>query len=66
MSKNIAIYKATLDSDMFDLTSVETSGYFDSGTKRVIFNAGNTPALRLINRGDSGSVVFISYFQFCT
>ncbi len=52
------IVKATLDSDMFDLTSVETSGYFDSGTKRVIFNAGNTPALRLINRGDSGSVVF--------
>jgi len=52
------IIKATLDGEMFDLGSVQTSGYFDSGTKRVIFNAGNTEALRLINRGDGGSVTF--------
>jgi hypothetical protein len=52
------IIKATLDSDMFDLSSVQSSGYYDSGTRRVIFNAGNTEALRLVNRGDGGSVSF--------
>ncbi len=52
------IIKETLDGEMFDLSSVQTSGYFDSGTRRVIFNAGNTEALRLVNRGDGGSVSF--------
>ncbi len=53
-----AIIKVSLDGEMFDLSSVQTDGYFDSGTKRIIFNAGNTEALRLINRGEGDSVEF--------
>ncbi|HRY77028.1 MAG TPA: hypothetical protein P5524_02640 [Candidatus Paceibacterota bacterium] len=52
------IIKAKLNSDLFDLSSTNTSGYFDSSYKQIIWNAGNTPALRLINRGESGSVSF--------
>ncbi len=52
------IIKAKLDSNLFDLTWASSSGYFDSSYKQIIWNAGNTPALRLINRGDSGSVSF--------
>lgn len=52
------IIKAKLNSDLFDLSWVSTNGYFDSSYKQIIWNAGNTPALRLINRGESGSVDF--------
>ena len=52
------IIKAKLDSALFDLTWASTNGYFDSSYKQIIWNAGNTPALRLINRGESGSVTF--------
>lgn len=52
------IIKTSLDGEMFDLSSIKTEGYFDSGTKRVIWNAGNTPELRLIDRGNSGEVSF--------
>jgi hypothetical protein len=53
-----AIIKVSLEGEMFDLSSVKTTGYFDSGTKRVIWNAGNTEELRLINRGQGGIVKF--------
>jgi len=52
------IIKVKLDGDLFDLTSVASNGYFDSASKQIIWNAGNTPELRLINRGASGSVTF--------
>lgn len=52
------IIKAKLNSDLFDFSWASTNGYFDSSYKQVIWNAGNTPALRLINRGESGSVTF--------
>ena len=53
-----AIIKVKLDSALIDLTSIMSNGYFDSASKQIIWNAGNTPELRLINRGTSGSVTF--------
>jgi len=52
------IIKAKIQSDLFDLSWVETNGYFDSASRQIIWNAGNTPELRLVNRGVSGSVSF--------
>lgn len=52
------IIKLSLEGEMFDLSSIDTKGYLDSGTRRVIWNAGNTPELRLINKGGQGEVSF--------
>lgn len=55
------IIKAELDGAMFNYQSVMTNGYFDSLKKQIIWNAGNTPGLKLVDRGKGGSVTFKIY-----
>lgn len=52
------IIKAELEGAMFNYQSVMTNGYFDSLKKQIIWNAGNTPDLKLVDRGKGGSVTF--------
>ena len=52
------IIKTEITGSMFNLSSVFTNGYFDSLKKQIIWNAGNTPQLKLLNKGDGGSVSF--------
>ena len=55
------VIKANLEGQMFNLSSLLTNGYFDSLKKQIIWNAGNTPQLKLLNKGDKGSVSFKIY-----
>ncbi|MCX8016043.1 MAG: hypothetical protein N2692_01955 [Patescibacteria group bacterium] len=52
------IIKAELEGAMFNYQSIATNGYFDSLKKQIIWNAGNTPGLKLLDRGKGGSVTF--------
>lgn len=52
------ILKVKLNSDLFDLNSVQSSGYHDSLNGQIVWNAGNNEDLRLIQKGESGSVSF--------
>lgn len=53
-----AVIKIKLTGEMFDFASLKTSGFFDSRTNTVVWNAANTPALSLIEPGGGGSVEF--------
>lgn len=55
------VIKADLEGQMFNLASLSTNGYFDSLKKEIIWNGGNTPQLKLLNKGDKGSVNFKIY-----
>jgi len=52
------IIKADLEGSMFNYQSLLTNGYFDYLKKEIIWNGGNTPELKLIEKGKSGSVSF--------
>ncbi len=49
---------ATLTGRMFDFTSLQTQGAFDSRNDTVTWYAANTPALASLAPGQSGSVTF--------
>lgn len=55
--QNLAV-KATLVGAMFDLTSLQSNGSFNSITDTVSWNGANTPALLTLAPGQSGSVNF--------
>ncbi len=52
------IISAQIDGDLFDLYSIVTNGYFDPTKKSIIWNGGNTPALKLVGSQESGQVSF--------
>jgi len=50
---------AKLDGDMYDLSSLDTrGGFFDAGTKTILWNAGAVPAFQALGPGRSGQVQF--------
>jgi uncharacterized repeat protein (TIGR01451 family) len=55
-----AIVKVKLEGTIFDLSSieVENGGWYDSNNKEIVWQAGNVPALALINPGDNGKLSF--------
>jgi len=55
------IIRADLEGAMFNYQSLSTNGYFDSLKKEIIWNGGNTPELKLVDKGKSGSVSFKIY-----
>lgn len=52
------IIKAKLVGDMYDLTSVDSQGYFDSMNQQIVWNAGNASDLKILDKNASGSVSF--------
>lgn len=58
MALNDVIIKAELEGQMFNLTDISTDGYFDSLKNQIIWNGGNVKNLKLLNKGDKGSVNF--------
>ena len=50
--------KATLTGAMFDFTSLQSAGYFDSRSNTITWYAANTPALSSLAPRESGSVTF--------
>jgi len=55
---NDAVIKAKLNGELFDIKELKTSGFFDSRNNTVIWNAANTPDLRLIAPESEGMVEF--------
>ena len=53
-----AVISATLTGRMFDLTSLQTKGSFDSQNDTITWYAATTPSLASIAPGQSGSVSF--------
>jgi uncharacterized repeat protein (TIGR01451 family) len=49
---------ANLVGQMFDFTSLQTSGAFSSRSDTITWSAANTPALASVAPGESGSVTF--------
>ncbi|PJE51150.1 MAG: hypothetical protein COV29_02660 [Candidatus Yanofskybacteria bacterium CG10_big_fil_rev_8_21_14_0_10_36_16] len=49
---------AKLDGEMFDLTSVESDGFFDSRLNTVYWNASVVPQLGVLRANQTGSVKF--------
>lgn len=52
------IIKAQLVGEMFDIKSLRTSAFFNSKDNTIMWNTANTPQLRTLNPGDSGTVDF--------
>jgi len=52
------VIKAKLIGELFDISSLSTDAYFSSLNNTLTWNAANTPALRLLNPNDKGSVEF--------
>lgn len=55
---NDVVIQAKLTGAMFDITSLQGSGFFDSKSNTITWNAANTPSLSLLSAGGSGSVSF--------
>ncbi len=55
---NDAVIKAKLIGEMFNVQELRTSGFFDSRNNTIVWNAANTPALRLIPPESQGTVEF--------
>lgn len=56
---NDVIVKAKLKGEMYDLTTVQSRGSFDSVTNTLMWNASGIPELKLIEPGREGSVDFV-------
>ncbi len=52
------VIKARLTGEMFDFKRLQTKGFFNSIDNTIIWNAANTPELRLVNPGAQGTVNF--------
>lgn len=52
------IFRVYLEGEMFDFSSIESSGYFDSLSRQIIWQAANQPNLKKINPGEEGEIDF--------
>ncbi len=52
------VIKARLVGEMFDFSSLETDGFFNSAQNLITWNAANTPELRRVAPGATGKVEF--------
>ncbi|MFH1193264.1 MAG: hypothetical protein V1656_03030 [Candidatus Jorgensenbacteria bacterium] len=50
------VLKLSLSGELFDFTTLDTDAQIDSRTNTLTWNAGNTPAFRLLDPGASGEV----------
>ena len=55
---NDVVIKAKLIGEMFNFPSLHTNGFFNSKDNTIIWNAANTPGLRLVAPGADGFVEF--------
>lgn len=52
------VIKASVMGELFDFTTLQTKGSFDSLANQIIWNAARVPELRLLEPGASGEVSF--------
>ncbi len=55
---NDVVIKAKLISPMFDTSTFQSNGFFDSKNVTITWNAANTSSLRVLSNGANGSVEF--------
>jgi hypothetical protein len=55
---NDVVIKAKLTGEMFNFQTLSSRGYFDSRSNTLTWNTANTPELRVLAPGASGSVEF--------
>lgn len=55
---NDIVIKANLSGEMFDFSSLKTTGSFDSRANKLTWNASNMPQLRSLQPKESGAVEF--------
>lgn len=53
------ILKVNLQGAMYDFSTLSTTGFFDSRSNAIIWNAGNTPEFKLLQPGTEGEVRFV-------
>ncbi|MDI6717628.1 MAG: hypothetical protein QMD86_01065 [Patescibacteria group bacterium] len=53
-----AVVTAKMSGEMFDFSSLQTQGAFDSKTNTILWNAATTPELKLLAQGQTGKVAF--------
>ena len=53
------ILKVNLQGAMYDFSTLSTTGFFDSRSNAIIWNAGNTPEFKLLQPGTEGEIRFV-------
>ncbi|MBI5401324.1 hypothetical protein HZB05_00655 [Candidatus Wolfebacteria bacterium] len=53
------ILKINLQGAMYDFSTLSTTGFFDSRSNAIIWNAGNTPEFKLLQPGAEGEIRFV-------